>query len=556
MAEAEKASSDSASVPNPEEASSDSASVPNPEEKASSDSASVPNPSRFSRRGLLRSGGVGAAGLTLGGAASRTATAAAQSTAARGAPNVLLIVVDGMRSDFVSAYDDPHELADTPNIDELCDGALRFEMAIPESMPAMPARRAILTGMKSFPFRDWKPTDGFADFPGWTRVLSHQPLLTEVLKEGGVTTRYITDNPLLEDDRFEGAHRKPGGSAPAVTQGRRWVAPVVPEGAEGVERNLERVVDSGIEALRELKSSKPFFLAVDAFDRTEASDPTPVYATADALREIERDNREADSEAVSYGNTEEVNSSVQLRERVREAYRDEMKAVDEQIGRLLDALEREGLDGDTVIYLVSAGTTALGEHGVFGTAAAAGHEEVYRVAYVIRDPDGRRAGDAVRYYASTHDVGPTVLSYMGLTIPGKMEGEDLTAFFDEDDPAPRWHFTTQVAGQVVVGDRRYVLVTDVEGLTKRLYDTEPDDHEEERGDEDDYSPRTEDEDVSNEVARQSNRMYARAIQDAGGTMPKFGPDGPIRPRPEVDDDDEDDEDEGRLDRDDDLNFDS
>ena len=508
----------------------------------------------FSRRGLLRAGGTGAAGLTLGAAALRPGAAQAQDELER-PPNVLLIVVDGMRGDFVSAYDDPHDLADTPNIDALCDEGLRFEMAIPESMPAMPARRAILTGMKSYPFRDWKPTKGFAPIPGWTRVLDHQPVLTEVLEEGGVTPLYITDNPLLEDDRFDGVQRKPGGRAPSVSQGKRWVSPVVPDGAEGGARSLTRVVDSGIEALGELKAKQPFFLAVDAFDRSEATEPTPVYGTRGALEDIERAaSRATDSEAVSYGETEEVESSKAIRERVREAYRDEMKEVDSEIGRLLDEVEKRGLSDNTVIYLVSAGTTALGEHGVFGTGAAAGHEEVYKVAYVIRHPDGRRAGDAVRYYASTHDVAPTVLSFAGLTIPGKMEGEDLTAFFDDDDPAPRWHFTTAVGGQLVVGDRRYVLVSDVEGLVKKLYDTDPPEHEDEQGDEDDFSPRTEDEDVSRENAEQVRRMWQAALNDAGGTVPKFGPAGPIRPREEADENDDDEVDEGRLDRDDDLNF--
>ncbi len=523
--------------------------------KASRDLAALPDPSRFTRRAVLRAGGAGAAGLTLGGGLPRPAAAQDSDSGGSKPPNVLLIVVDGMRGDFVSAYDDPHELADTPSIDKLCKEGLRFEMAIPESMPAMPARRAILTGMKSFPFRDWKPTKGFASFPGWTRVLAHQPVLTEILEEGGVTPLYITDNPLLEDDRFEGVHREPDGSAPKVSQGKRWVAPVVPDGAEGGERSLTRVVRGGIKALGELESKQPFFLAVDAFDRSEATEPTPVYGTAAALADIARKaDRSEDSESVSYGETEEVKSSAATRERVREAYRDEMKAVDKEIGKLLDAVEKQGLTDNTVIYLVSAGTTALGEHGVFGTAAAAGHEEVYKVTYVIRDPDGRRAGDAVRYYASTHDVAPTVLAFAGLTIPGKMEGEDLTAFFDRDDPAPRHHFTTMVGGQVVVGDRRYVLVSDVEGLDKKLYDTDPPEHEDELGDEDDFSPRTEDEDVSREVAVQVQRMWQAALNDAGGTLPKFGPDGPIRPREEADENDDDDVDEGRLDRDDDLNF--
>jgi len=340
-----------------------------------------------------------------------------------------------------------------------------------------------------------------------------------------------------------------------VTQGKRWVAPVVPGGAQGGERSLARVVDSGVEALRELKSKQPFFLAVDAFDRSEATDPTPIYGTAAALADIERPgDRAEDSEAVSYGETAEVKSSAATRERVREAYRDEMKEVDSEIGRLVDAVKKQGLDENTVIYLVSAGTTALGEHGVFGTAAAAGHEEVYRVAYVIRDPGGRRSGDSVRYYASTHDVAPTILSYAGLTIPGKMEGEDLTAYFDDDYASPRRHFTTSVGGQVVVGDWRYILVSDVEGLVKRLYDSDPSVYEDKVGDEDDYSPRTLDEDVSRENAEQAKRMWQAALNDAGGTVPKFGPEGPIRPREEVDENDDEDVDEGRLDRDDDLNF--
>ena len=107
---------------------------------------------------------------------------------------------------------------------------------------------------------------------------------------------------------------------------------------------------------------------------------------------------------------------------------------------------------------------------------------------------------------------------------------------------------------MIVGDRRYVLVSDFEGAEKRLYDTDPPTHEDMHGDEKDFSPRDESEDVSREEAEQVRMMWARVVQDAGGTMPKFGPDGPIRPREEADENDDDNVDEGRLDRDDDLNF--
>lgn len=512
---------------------------------------------RWTRRRLIGAGGASAASVAgLAGLRGARPPAAAAKAAAPAQTNVLLIVVDGLRADFVGAYDDHDDRAESPNLDTLADESLRFEHAIPESMAAMPARKALVTGMRSFPFRDWRPMDGMARFPGWTQVYDHQPALTDGLSDQGVEAVYITDNPLLETERFSDVHRAPEGRAPQVTQAERWVAPVVPGGVSGDDRSIERVVDGGIAALRELKGKSPFFLAVDAFDPAEASEPTPVFLRpSDALEQRERSaerERETDGK-VRFGRTQGVETDVSD-ERVRDHYAEEVKSVDREIGRLLSALDRQGLKDSTLVYFVSAGTTALGEHGVYGTAAAAGHEEVYKVAYMIRDPDGRRAGERESFYASTHDVAPTILSHLGLTIPGKMDGEDLTAFFDDDDPPPRRHFTSCAGDQVIVGDRRYVLVADFEGAEKRLYDTDPPTHEDEHGDEDDFSPRDEDEDVSREEAEQVRQMWARVVQDAGGTIPKFGPDGPIRPREEADENDDDEVDEGRLDRDDDLNF--
>ena len=61
--------------------------------------------------------------------------------------------------------------------------------------------------------------------------------------------------------------------------------------------------------------------------------------------------------------------------------------------------------------------------------------------------------------------------------------------------------------------------------------------------------------MSREDADSVQRLWSIAIAAAGGTLPKLGPDGPIRPRAKVEDDDGDsNSDEGRLDRDDDLNF--
>ncbi len=246
--------------------------------------------------------------------------AAAQELAPK--TNVLLIVLDGLRADFVGAYDDPDDRADTPNLDALADESLRFEHAIPEAMAAMPARKAIVTGMRSFPFRDWRPVEGMARFPGWTQVYDHQPVITDVLTDEGVEAIYIADNPLLEADRFSDVYRAPEGRAPQNTQAERWVAPVVPGGVSGEDRSIKRVVDGGIAALGELKGKSPFFLAVDAFDPAEASEPTPVFLRpSDALEQRERsEERERETaDKVRFGRAQRVSTEVSD-ERVRDSY--------------------------------------------------------------------------------------------------------------------------------------------------------------------------------------------------------------------------------------------
>lgn len=518
---------------------------------------------RFTRRRLVRSGGASLAGAAALGATgfpgAGTRAARAQGPASkRELPNVLLIVVDGVRADFVSAYDDPDDRADTPNLDELAKGSLRFDHAIPEAMPAFPSRRGLLSGVRTYPFRDWKPTKGLARYPGWNPIWDHHPILTETLTGAGIASVYISDNPLLDNARFRGVARKPSGQAPAATQVQRYIAPAVPGGIDdGGDIPAARVMASGIEALDELKRKQPFFLGVDVFDRTEASDPIPVYALGSVA---DRDNargagaRATDATAPRFRPFEAIDGKQPSTGEVRDHYASEVKAVDKEIGRLLDKLDSLGLAESTVVYFVSPTTVALGEHDVFGMAAAAGHEDVYRAALMIRDPEGRRKDETSSFHAAPPDMPSTVLSYMGVTIPGKMDGEDLNGLLDEDDVHPRPNFAIRVDEQIVVSDGRFVLVSEGEGASKRLYDTDPDQWEDDHSDEDDFSPRDEDENVAFEDAGSVQRLWSIALAAAGGTLPKFGPDGPIRPRPEIEDDDDSSSDEGRLDRDDDLNF--
>lgn len=511
--------------------------------------------SNLTRRGLLgRAGGFGA-GIAGAAALGRPRAAAAQAPGGADSRNALLIVTSAMRADFVGCYD-RDDLAETPNLDDLSGSSLRFKHAVPESMPAVAARRALLTGQRSYPFRDWRPTDGYPARVGWNPIYDHQPTLTGVLSAAGVRTAYCTDNPFIVGPSFanfarsvddfrpdysQGAYRefnRPLGDSVSTSELSDFLYPSL-VGTDAVQRlrghvaynranrrgeddySAARVMTSAMSALEDLRERQPFFLGVDTFDPGPPFDPPPSY--------LERfDGYDGEIEPIlPFGSPSSRVQDVGLDERavkrVRELYAAKVTFVDRWIGRLLDKLDELNLLDTTLVYVVSDQGIALGEQGEIGTTLRPAHNEVYEVPHLIRDPGGRRAGDTNDYFAMTHDVAPTLLAQMDITAPGKMQGEDLTAIFDDDDPAlERPHFTTGFEEQVLIGDYRWLTTAHINGDNKRLYDT----------DEDDISEREEGIRQLREEQGKANDMWTLALDDAGGTVPLFGEQGAIRPPPE------------------------
>ena len=168
----------------------------------------------LTRRSLLRRGGATAASAGVLGSLAAAAPASAQ-LGDDHARNALLVVLPLVRADHVDAFEGGSP-AKTPNLNELTKKSLRFDRAIPESMPALSARRSLVTGMRAFPFRDWRRLDGFPSVPGFNPVWDYQPLLMELTRAAGIETIYVTDNPVFTGPRFQDvAARRPsrrGGS--------------------------------------------------------------------------------------------------------------------------------------------------------------------------------------------------------------------------------------------------------------------------------------------------------------------------------------------------------
>jgi arylsulfatase A-like enzyme len=513
------------------------------------------SPSRFNRltrRDLIRYGGAGAAGAAALAASGCDLTdngsdePPVQKVVTRDEDpvNVLLIVTDSTRRDFVSAYDGD-KLAHTPNLDALAKEGLKFDRAVPEAMPTVAVRRALLTGTRSFPFRDWKVAPKLPQFPGWSPIPAYKHIFTEFMDAGGIETAYVTDNPFLIGPRFERFRKTLDLSKSIYEQGeyRSWnigidhdrvaskqqienyLLPAL-QGTEAEKRLQEnvgfnegrsaeqlsgaRTLKDGMAVLRQLKDKQPFFLGVDAFDPHEAWN----VPTAFKLRFKDRKGVEPILPfKTPYSKVEDLEVTEDQVQQVRELYAGELTYIDSWIGRLLNLLDDLRLADRTVVYYLSDHGILLGEHGLMGKANSMLGKEIHSVPYMIRHPEGKRAGETSDYFASTHDVAPTILSFQGLTVPGRMDGEDLTVMFDGGDPPERPYWTTAYADHVAAGDGRWLLIADNQGEERRLFDTEADPDEEK--------------DVAAGNPDVVNRLWGNIVDDAGGTMPVFGKTGVV-----------------------------
>jgi arylsulfatase A-like enzyme len=367
-------------------------------------------------------------------------------------PNLILVIVDSLRADAV--YD---RAIHTPNIDELLFQGVRFTSAYPEAMPTVPARNSILGGRRTFPFRHWHDYPGLLDSPGWAPLRHVHDSLPAVLRRAGYWTAYVTDNPFLGFSRpyaplrhsvnsfmrtggqIGGRHRV--SSVPDNVL-RHWLHPAIaPEKRQRVGKYLAnsrywlderrsfaaKVMTDAVRALEIGAMHGRFALVVDTYEPHEPWTPPVNYA------DMYGKWRGSEPAMPLYGkvsNWLEPGQRGPVVRRLRELYAAEVTMTDRWLGALFDRLHDLNLEHETVVALVSDHGILLGEHGWTGKISTALHPALTRIPMVLVDPARRNAGQVSRWFASTHDLAPTLLSMMGVKAPERMNGVDMSVLFD------------------------------------------------------------------------------------------------------------------------------
>jgi arylsulfatase A-like enzyme len=487
----------------------------------------------LTRKEFLKVTGTGlAAGSLLGGATLASGCAPLPGRETR--PNVVLLIVDSLRKDHLGAYGNPW--IKTPNIDALATQSLRFSRAYPESLPTICARRAIHTGMRTWPFKDWRQYKGVDVVVwGWQPMPEGQRTLAEVLKEEGYTTLFVTDNlhqykpsmnfqrgfdvfDFIRGQTTDGYKPKWLDSREKVRQSlvkgegfdvkgqmRRYFANVAGRRTEN-DWFSPRVFTGAMELMEAASEDQPFFLAVDNYDPHQPWDPPEEYVS------LYDEGYDGDEPYMPVGPSSNLTDR-QL-ERMKALYAGEVTMMDRWLGNFLDKMEELNLLENTLLLFISDHGVAHGEHGYTGKPPYALWPEVTDIPFLIRHPEGKGAGEVSDYYASTHDVAPTVLGFLGIEPPEPMDGQDLSVLFEDAEPEERAHFSLGYNDHAWARDDDYAMFAKNDGSNAFLYDLREDPNM--------------DKNIASSNQDLLNRMWNEyVLKDAGGPLPTYGNERPF-----------------------------
>jgi arylsulfatase A-like enzyme len=100
-----------------------------------------------------------------------------------------------------------------------------------------------------------------------------------------------------------------------------------------------------------------------------------------------------------------------------------VKLIDQQMGRILDGLDEQGLAENTLVIFTTDHGELLGDHGLW-MKGPFHYEELVRIPMLLRWPEGIPGRQRVRGLISQVDLVPTILAAAGQEVPAEIDGVD------------------------------------------------------------------------------------------------------------------------------------
>lgn len=359
-------------------------------------------------------------------------------------PNIVFILSDDHAAHAISAYGSDINL--TPQLDRIADQGVRFDTCICTNSICTPSRASILTGSYSH-VNQVTTLD--------TPLDNQLPTFVSQLHEVGYATAlfgkwHLGHGPQHDPASFDEWKVLPG-------QGEyhdpEFLGPQGRVQYRGYVTDL--ITDLALAWLDERDRDQPFCLLVHHKAPHRAWEPDDKHATMYSGMDIPEPTTLFDDFATRSGAASSarmrledltevdlkgpVPSGLSPRQERQWRYQryiaDYLRVVasmDDNVGRVLDALDNHGIAEDTLVVYASDQGFFLGDHGWFDKRLI--YEQSLRMPLMMRWPGTIPPGTSVKRLVSNVDLAQTLCDVAGVAPPPGAQGRSLTPFLRGEEP--------------------------------------------------------------------------------------------------------------------------
>lgn len=423
-------------------------------------------------------------------------------------PNIILIMTDQQRWDTIQGWGNEHML--TPNMDRLAAEGVSFRQTYCPGATCIASRAAMFTGMYAhntgvYSFMDWSKHETWIhdlSYHGYYCVNIGKMHFSPTHFRGAFHERIIVENPTSTehwnggpDDDWGNFLRINGFERPNHRQESDpdWIKKF-----QGVPWHLPEnmhsdvfIGNSAVAWVNSYRGNKPFFLQVGFTGPHEPWDPLP--------RHFEHYQNQAVPPAVTIPNDLEnkppqhqalkkyfaqANGEARIDlsgaceadiGQMRRHYYAKITTVDEQLGRVLDALEEKGFTENSLIVFCSDHGEMLGDHTLAYKWLM--YDPIVHVPMIIKSSSQKGENREIHDLASLIDIGPTILDAAGIQPPAYLEGQSLMPYLIDEKTKNRQFVVCEDNYLVMLRSKTHKLVYYIGQDEHEFYDLESDPNE-------------------------------------------------------------------------------
>lgn len=360
-------------------------------------------------------------------------------------PNIIFIMSDDHASHAMSCY--RSRINETPNLDRIAEDGMRFDNCFCTNSICTPSRATILTGTYNH-VNDVTTLDSKLD--------GRQLTCPKVLQKNGYQTAiigkwHLGHGGIHDPTGFDYWNVLPG-------QGLYHDPEMIEMGKKKVVKGYatDIITDLSLTWLRNRDKNKPFCLMCHhksphrpwepdkkharMYEDLEIPEPETfnddysnrARAAAAARMRVDRDLDPGDlKQPVPPGLSPEEEKKWKYQRYIKDYLRC-VASIDDNVGRLLDYLDEEGLTENTLVIYTSDQGFFLGDHGWYDKRFM--YEESLRMPFIIRYPLEIKPGTVNKSIILNVDFPVTLLDYAGIEVPEQMQGASFRPLLNSEVP--------------------------------------------------------------------------------------------------------------------------